>query len=198
MGHNCLGDIVIDIAQNAAGSGADLVEIEIRENGASGFTFSFTIRDNGRGMDRERLERVRRAAADYAKGASLPRTAGGRGVPFMARAAEESGGSWELDSEAGKGTRVSARFGPADASALPVGDIPGTLRTVLLFEGPSALPSASPGEVLIRRIRKDGTVYEIRKTELTRVLGDLGKARTLILLDRYLREIEGGLLRDAG
>jgi hypothetical protein len=79
-----------------------------------------------------------------------------------------------------------------------VGDIPGTLRTVLLFEGPSALSPARPGEVLIRRIRKDGTVYEIRKTELTRILGDPGKARTLILLDRYLREIEGGLLRDAG
>ena len=157
MGHSCLGDIVIDMAQNAAGSGADLIELEIRENG----TFSFTIRDNGRGMGRERLERVRRAAADYAKGASLPRTPGGRGIPFMARAAEESGGSWELDSEAGKGTRVSARFGPADAAALPsalplvlpVGDIPGTLRTVLLFEGPSALSPARPGEVLIRRIR---------------------------------------------
>jgi hypothetical protein len=116
----------------------------------------------------------------------------------MARAAEEAGGSWELDSEAGRGTRVSACFGPADASvlppalpsALPVGDIPGTLRTVLLFEGPK--------EVLVRRIREDGTAYEIRKTELTRVLGEPEKARTLILLDRYLREIEGGLQKNAG
>jgi hypothetical protein len=214
MGHSCLGDIVIDMAQNAANSGADLVELEIRENKVPGsaccFTFGFTIQDNGRGMDGEQLERVRRAAADYAKGVPLPRTAGGRGIPFMARAAEESGGSWELDSEAGRGTRVSARFGPADASALPpalssalppvlpVGDIPGTLRTALLFEGSSALPSAlppvSPGEVLIRRIRKDGTFYEIRKTELTRALGEPGKARTLILLDRYLRELEGSIL----
>ncbi|MDR1127818.1 MAG: hypothetical protein LBL20_00780, partial [Treponema sp.] len=98
--------------------------------------------------------------------------------------------------EEGKGTRVSARFGPADASALPagppvlpVGDIPGTLRTVLLFEG--------PGEVVIKRTREDGTVYEIRKTELTRVLGELGNARAMILLDRYLREIEGGLRLNA-
>jgi hypothetical protein len=183
MGHSSLGDIVIDMAQNAANSGADMVELEIREKGF----FGFTIRDNGRGMDGERLERVRRAAADYAKGASLPRTAGGRGIPFMARAAEESGGSWELDSEAGKGTRVSAWFGLADAPAKPpskpAGDIPGTLRTVLLFEGPR--------EVLVRRVRGDGTVYEIRKTELARALGDLEKARTLVLLDRYLREIEG-------
>ena len=194
MGHSCLGDIVIDIVQNAADSGADLVELEIREKEI----FAFTVRDNGKGMDREQLERVRRAAANYAKGASLPRTAGGRGIPFMARAAEESGGSWELDSEAGKGTRVCARFGPADASALPpalppalpVGDIPGTLRTVLLFEGPK--------EVTIRRIRENRTVYEIRKTELTRILGEPEKARTQILMDRYLREIEGGRQRNAG
>jgi hypothetical protein len=184
MKHSCLGDIVIDIAQNAADSGADLVEIEVREDGV----FSFTIRDNGRGMDRERLERVRRAAADYTKGARLPRTAGGRGLPLMARAVEESGGSWELDSGEGRGTRVSARFGPADASApakppaLPVGDIPGTLRTVLLFEGPK--------EVLVRRIRGDGTVYEIRKTELVRIMGEPEDVRTQILIDRYLREIE--------
>jgi hypothetical protein len=72
---------------------------------------------------------------------------------------------------------------------LPVGDIPGTLRTVLLFEG--------PGEVVIKRTREDGTVYEIRKTELTRVLGELGNARAMILLDRYLREIEGGLRLNA-
>jgi hypothetical protein len=185
MGHSSLGDIVIDMAQNAANSGGDLVELEIREK----VFFGFTVRDNGRGMDGGRLERVRRAAADYVKGASLPRTAGGRGIPFMARAAEESGGSWELDSEAGRGTRVSAWFGLAGALAsplaLPVGDIPGTLRTVLLFEGPR--------EVFVRRVRGNGTAYEIRKTELARALGDLEKARTLISLDRYLREIEGGL-----
>ncbi|MDR2053480.1 MAG: ATP-binding protein [Treponema sp.] len=194
MGHSCLGDIIIDMAQNAADSGADTVELEIREKGI----FAFTVRDNGKGMNGEQLECVRRAAADYAKGESPLRAAGGRGIPFMARAAEDSGGSWELDSGAGRGTRVSAWFGSADTparqpalpSALPVGDIPGTLRTVLLFEGPR--------EVLIRRIREDGAVYEIRKTELARVMGELEKARTLILLDRYLREIEGGLQRNAG
>ncbi|MDR1411922.1 MAG: ATP-binding protein [Spirochaetaceae bacterium] len=189
MKHSCLGDIVIDIAQNAACSGADLLELEIDGRGA----FGFTIRDNGRGMAAEQVTRIKRAAADYAKGAPLPETARGRGIPLMARAAEESGGSWELDSEEGKGTRVSARFGPADAPAPPperlVGDIPGTLRTALLFEGPE--------EVVIKRIRGDGTVYEIRKTELTRILGEPEKARVMILLDRYLREIEGGLRLNA-
>ncbi|MDR0452954.1 MAG: ATP-binding protein [Treponema sp.] len=183
MGHSCLGDIVIDIAQNAAGSGADLLELEIDGRGG----FGFTVRDNGRGIAPERLGRVRRGAADYAKGAPLPAAAGGRGIPFMARAAEESGGSWELDSEAGRGTRVSARFGamgaPARPQGLPAGDIPGTLRTVLLFDGPA--------EVAIKRIRGDGTSYEFRKTELTRMLGEPGRARALILLDRYLRELEG-------
>jgi hypothetical protein len=180
MGHGCLGDIVIDMAQNAAASGADTVEIEISERGG----FGFTIRDNGRGMAAERLERVRRVAADYAKGAPLADGGRGRGIPFMARAAEESGGSWELDSETEKGTRVSARFCSAGTAALPVGDIPGTLRTALLFEG--------PGEFVIKRIKNDGTFYELRKTELVRALGNLEKARTLILLDKYLRALEAG------
>jgi hypothetical protein len=177
MGHNCLGDIVIDMAQNAAASGADTVEIEIDERGG----FGFTVRDNGRGMAARQLERVRRVAADYAKGAPLA-AGSGRGIPFMARAAEESGGNWRLDSEAGKGTRVSARFYPAAALTLPAGDVPGTLRTVLLFEG--------PGEFVIKRIKEDGTFYELRKTELVRALGNLEKARHLILLDRHLRALE--------
>jgi hypothetical protein len=219
VGHGCLGDIVIDIAQNAAASGADLVELEIarapdnKSGGLPGPEFRFTVRDNGRGMTEDLLRRVRRNAADFAKALTEPEIAAspatvsesgmagvteleiaaspatvsesgaavvrGRGIPFMARAAEQSGGSWEVSSVLGKGTTVSARFGLA---ALPVGDMPGTVRTVLLFEG--------PGEILIRLVRKDGAVYEIRKTALARGLGDLRKAKTLILLDRYLRDSE--------
>jgi hypothetical protein len=205
MGHTNLGDIVIDIAQNAASSGADLVELEIRER--PNREFRFTVRDNGRGMSGEQLEGVRKAAADYvkaeARGASAsregtPPTASrrgtppmrGLGIPFMALAAFGSGGGWELESEEGRGTEVSAWFGLAPgagqrAGFLPPGDIPGTVRTVLLFEGPE--------EVLIRRKREageGGLEYEVRKTELVRVLGDLRKGEALVLVEKYLRSIE--------
>ncbi|MDR3336062.1 MAG: ATP-binding protein [Treponema sp.] len=208
MGHTNLGDIVIDIAQNAASSGADLVELEIWERPDR--EFRFTLRDNGRGMSGERLEAVRKAAADYVKAGVEPPAASrqgtpptpsrrgtppilsrrGLGIPFMALAAFGSGGGWELKSEEGRGTEVSAWFGLAPGAAqkagfLPPGDISGTVRTVLLFEGPE--------EVLVRRKRdggKEALEYEVRKTELVRVLGDLRKGEALVLVEKYLRSIE--------
>jgi len=69
----------------------------------------------------------------------------------------------------------------------PVGDIPGLLRTVLLFNGPA--------EMVIRRARqtpRGRDEYEVRKSELADALGGLEDARSLMLLDKYLRLLEEG------
>ena len=87
------------------------------------------------------------------------------------------------------GTVISAWFDMGNVDTPPVGDIPGMFRTVLLFGGPE--------EMVIKRFRKspEGTPegeldYEVRKTELSDVLGDLEDTQSLILLDRYLRSLE--------
>jgi hypothetical protein len=193
--HFTLSDLVTDITQNAAESGAGLVELEILETYGSGAPgradavaaageFRFIVRDNGRGMSRE--ERGRAVDPFVSDGKKHPHRKVGLGIPFLIQTAEQSGGGWELQSEKGAGTTISAWFDLANVDTPPQGDLPGMFRTVLLFEGPD--------EVYIRRSRKGGGAwdleYEIRKTELAEALGDLEDTSSLVLLDRYLRSLE--------
>ena len=183
--HFTLTDLVADITQNGAESGADLVELEVSEIVDSGGKqeFRFTVKDNGKGMTAEELK----LAQDpfFTDGIKHPHRKVGLGLPFLIQTAEASGGGWKMESEKGKGTMVSAWFDLGNVDTPPQGDIPGMFRTALLFNGPS--------EMVIRRFRltPEGRIeYEARKTELSDALGDLETTQSLILLDQYLRSQE--------
>ena len=184
--HFTLSDLILDITQNAAESGAKLVEIDISEKmtGNSGSPeFRFNIRDNGKGMDTGELK----LAQDpfVTDGVKHPGRKIGLGLPFMIQTAEQSGGGWDIKSEKGKGTEVCAWFDTGNVDTPPAGDIPGTFRTILLFQGPD--------EMVIRRSRKGGGVdfqYELKKTELSEILGGLDDTQSLLLLDQYLHSME--------
>jgi hypothetical protein len=182
--HFTLSDLVTDIAQNAAESGATEVALEIREtwSGVPG-EFRFTVTDNGKGMSPE--ERGRALDPFVTDGEKHPHRKVGLGIPFLIQTAEQSGGGWELRSEKGRGTTISAWFDLSNVDTPPQGDLPGMFRTVLLFEGPQ--------EVQIRRIRQGGAGdldYGCRKTELAEALGDLEDTSSLVLLGQYLRSLE--------
>jgi hypothetical protein len=188
MGHYTLCDLVADITQKSAEAGAELVELEIRE--AAG-EFRFTVWDNGKGMTAEELERAKDPFVT--DGIKHPRRKVGLGIPFLIQTAEQSGGACDITSLKGKGTIITAHFDMNNVDTPPVGDIPSLFRSVLLFSG--------PGEIVLRHIRTGGAEmsnapggfdvdYEVRKTELADVLGDLEDAESLILLGRYLRSME--------
>jgi hypothetical protein len=186
--HFSLSDLVTDITQNAAESVADRVELEIRETGEE---YRFTVKDNGKGMNREELA----LAIDpfVTDGIKHPHRKVGLGIPFLIQTAVQSGGGWDIQSEKRKGakdtgspgTTVTAWFDMKNVDTPPAGDVSGMFRTILLFTGPE--------EIAIRRSFKDGKRdinYEVRKTELAEILGDLEDASSLILLDKYLRSME--------
>jgi hypothetical protein len=178
--HFTLSDLVIDIAQNAAESGADSIELEIWETGEE---FRFTLTDNGKGMDEDELKRALDPFGT--DGIKHPHRKVGLGLPFLIQTAVQSGGGWKVDSRKHIGTTVTAWFDVRNVDMPPVGDLPGMFRTVILFSGPR--------EVWIRCSRQDGNLrYEIRKSELIEALGDLEDAGSLALLDRYLRSMEEG------
>ena len=183
--HFTLADLVADITQNGAESGADLVELEVIEHhSVDKSEFRFTVKDNGKGMTAEELKRAQDPF--FTDGIKHPRRKVGLGLPFLIQTAETSGGGWEMDSEKGKGTRVSAWVDLGNVDTPQAGDIPGLFRTVLLFNGPA--------EIVIRRFRDmpEGRFeYEVRKTELADALGELETTQSLILLDQYLRSLEG-------
>jgi hypothetical protein len=184
--HFTLSDLVTDITQNAAESGAGVVELEIRETWSGGAgEFRFTVKDNGRGMNAR--ERSRALDPFVTDGKKHPHRKVGLGIPFLIQTAEQSGGGWELRSEKGRGTTVSAWFDLANVDTPPQGDLPGMFRMVLLFEGPK--------EVIVRRVRAGdpGDLdYGFRKTELADALGDLEDTGSLVLLGEYLRSLEEG------
>jgi hypothetical protein len=188
--HFTLTDLITDITQNGAESGASVVELqlgEIRDASGKG-ELRFTVIDNGKGMNAEELKRAQDPFVT--DGIKHPHRKVGLGLPFLIQTAETSGGGWEMKSkkagESGEpGTVVSAWFDLGNVDTPPVGDIPGMFRTVLLFSGPE--------EMVIKRLRKspEGDLdYEVRKTELSGALGDLEDTQSLILLDRYLRSLE--------
>jgi len=196
--HFTLTDLVTDITQNGAESGADLVELEVSETGEPGpggkAEFRFTVKDNGKGMSAEELKRAQDPFVT--DGVKHPHRKVGLGLPFLIQTAEQSGGGWKMesvkrspgeqDSVVPYGTVVNAWFDLGNVDTPPVGDIPGMFRTVLLFSGPA--------EMVIRRIRDvppgERLEYEVRKTELAEALGDLEDTQSLILLDKYLRSLE--------
>jgi hypothetical protein len=206
--------LAADITQNGAESGADLLELEIRERfseaaGGSAGEFRFIVRDNGRGMDRSELDRAKDPFVS--DGVKHPGRRVGLGIPFLIQTASLSGGGWNISSvkaeggvpeggggrtPAGRraesegsppGTLVEAWFDLNNVDTPPVGDIPGLLRTVLLFTGPR--------EIIIRRSRTGGEGdldYEVRKTELADALGDIEDVSSLVLLGKYLKSLEEG------
>jgi len=178
--HFTVADLITDIAQNAVEAGSSLVEIEVDDSGKE---FRFLVKDNGKGMTEEELKR----AIDpfVTDGVKHPNRKVGLGLPFLIQMAEMSNGGWDIKSEKGKGTTVSAWFDSGNVDMPPVGDIPGMFRTILMFE--------SSAEILIRRKKKaDGNEdgYEVCKSELADALGSLEDAGALVLLDQYLRSLE--------
>jgi hypothetical protein len=183
--HFTLCDLVTDITQNAAESGADLVELDVRETDRE---FRFTVRDNGKGMDQDEIEQAKDPF--ITDGIKHPHRKVGLGIPFLIQTALQSGGGWDLQSQKHRGTTVGAWFDMTNVDTPPVGELPGMFRTVLLFAGPQeirirrSLERHTPGK-RVRNIQ-----YEVCKSELAEVLGDLEDAGSLILMDQYLRSME--------
>ena len=183
--HFTLTDLVTDIAQNGAESGAGLIELYINEamDPLGRAEFRFSVKDNGKGMtDAELQHAADPFICDGVKQTLLkhPHRKVALGLPFLAQTAETSGGGWNIESM-GSGTTVNAWFDLSNVDTPPIGDIPGMIRTVLLLAGPQ--------EIVINH-SVNGTNVQVKKTELVDALGNLEDVQSLILLDKYVRGME--------
>ena len=174
--HFTLGELLLDLVQNAANAGAATVRVGWQELGGR---FALTVEDDGKGMPAD----VVRKATDpfWTDGLTHPRRKIGLGLAFLRQTAETTGGSFHLESQEKRGTTVRLEC-PADHVDLPpVGDTAGTFALVLCTEGPR--------EIEIVRDR-ESTSYCIRKSELEEVLGDLSSVQGRTLLLEYVRSQE--------
>lgn len=118
---------VLDIAENSIRAGASLIEISV-DISTKEDRLSIIINDNGCGMTPEQVIH----AQDPFWTTRTTRKVG-LGVPFYKMAAIESGGDFSIESEPGVGTKVTASFGLRSIDRMPLGDINGTIHTLIVF-----------------------------------------------------------------
>lgn len=116
---------ILDIVQNSIAANAELIEIEVIENEAEDL-LDITVTDNGSGMDGKMLERV---MDPFTTGRKTRRV--GLGIPLLKLAAEMTGGGLTLESEQGRGTKISARFGYSHIDRQPLGDMVSTVHQLV-------------------------------------------------------------------
>ena len=168
---------LLDVAKNSVTAGAGHVEIELTEDSEGWLTI--VIRDDGRGMTPEFLAQV----TDPFTTTRTTRKVG-LGLPLYRMAAEQTGGSLEIQSEVGKGTVVTARFLRRHLDCQPMGDLAGTVA--LLIQG-------SPDIELTYRHTTPKGAAELSTAQLREILGEdvsLAEPEVFAWIQEYLTEQE--------
>ena len=172
---------VLDVAENSVRADASLVELTVEEDTAAGW-LTIVIRDNGRGMTPEQVQTV----IDPFYTTRTTRKVG-LGVPFFRMAAQLSGGDLTIQSRVGEGTAVTATFGLTSIDRMPLGDINGTIATLV---------QCNPGIDWLYTRRKDGREMVMDTRQFREVLEDmpLDSPEVLGFLRDYLAENTAELL----
>ena len=115
---------ILDLMQNSIRAEASLVSLSVLL-GEDGI-LSVVIEDNGSGMSEELLARV---TSPFATTRTTRKV--GLGIPMMAENCRLAGGDLQIESELGKGTRLTATLDTKSIDCLPLGDLPGTMTTLV-------------------------------------------------------------------
>lgn len=118
---------VLDVAENSTRAGASLVTILVTADTPHD-NLTIIISDDGCGMTPEQVAQV----TDPFFTTRTTRKVG-LGVPFFKMAAENTGGSFHIESEPGKGTTVTAVFGLSHIDRMPLGDINATIHNLIVY-----------------------------------------------------------------
>ena len=120
---------ILDIVQNSIRAKAKLIGIEITELRKDN-QLIISITDDGSGMNPEQLQR----AIDPFYTSRTTRKVG-LGLSLFKQNAEMTGGTFNLESEFGKGTKVTATFGLNHLDRPVMGDLVGTLLLLICSSG---------------------------------------------------------------
>ena len=149
---------ILDIVENSTRAGASIVNIDITEDTAKDI-LSLDIRDNGSGMSEDVLEKV----IDPFFTTKTVRNVG-LGLPMLAQAAERTEGKFIIESKGGEGTRVAVDFKLSHIDRQPLGDISGTLVTLI---------AGDPDVEFIYRHRRNGQSYILDTREIKKEIEDI-------------------------
>ena len=172
---------ILDIAENGINAGANCVEIEV-DIEKSKDLMTIKVRDNGKGMDSETLDKIRDPFFTTRTTRKV-----GLGVSFLDELAELTGGRLDIDSTPGIGTTVRLELPISHPDRPPLGDIISTLITLSMINT----------EVRITYVEKrDDKVWSFDSDQIKDFLTDyslLGKIKE-ILYNSYKDFIGGELI----
>ncbi len=116
---------VMDVAQNSVRAEASLVTITVTESDKDD-NLTISIEDNGCGMTEEQVQQV----IDPFFTTRTTRKVG-LGVPLFKMSAEQTGGSFLIKSEVGRGTVTTASYVKSHVDMTPLGDINSTVEILI-------------------------------------------------------------------
>lgn len=168
---------ILDIVQNSVVANATKIAVCVCEDTKQN-TLSVKICDNGCGMSEDFLAKV----VDPFTTKRTTRKVG-LGIPLFKLAAENTGGSFEIKSEVGKGTEVTAVFGLSHIDRQPLGDMPGTMLG--LFTSYENIDFQYTHRI-------DDKEFSVDTAELKNVLGDVpfSAPEVYLWLSEFLSEGE--------
>ncbi|HZW05113.1 MAG TPA: ATP-binding protein [Anaerolineaceae bacterium] len=163
---------ILDIAENSIAAGADTIEIVVSED-TKDDRLRLQVKDNGRGMDAELIERV----TDPFVTSRTTRKVG-LGIPLLKAAAEACDGWLTIQSEPGKGACVEVEFQRSHIDRMPLGDIATTLLNLVV---------TNPQIRWLFSYQVDQDAFKFDSQPIRRELGDIPLSEPVVLA--FLREL---------
>jgi hypothetical protein len=165
----------MDIVQNSIRANARLVTVDVCVDEPRDM-LTIEIGDDGDGMN----EDTRSAATDPFYTTRTTRKVG-LGLPYYEMAARMCGGNFEIYSERGKGTRVSAGFKISHIDRAPLGN---TGQTFALLAG------ANPGVDFTYTLTRGEESFLFDTREIKDLLGGVGidTPEIIVYMEEYINE----------
>lgn len=166
---------VMDVAQNSVRAEADLVRITVEESDKED-RLTISIADNGCGMTEDQVRQV----IDPFFTTRTTRKVG-LGVPLFKLSAEQTGGSFDIQSKVGEGTTTTASYVKSHVDMTPLGDINSTVKILI---------QCNPQIDFIFTHSTDLGSFTLDTRELREVLGDVSLDTPDVLewIGQYLEE----------
>lgn len=163
---------IIDILQNSTRAKATKIELDVEKNSATD-KLVLRFKDNGCGMDETMVKKVTEPFFTTRTTRKV-----GLGLPLLKQNAELTGGSFNIQSQVGVGTEVTATFGLTHIDRKPMGDLAGAVVLTL---------SSYPDVRFIFHYKDDQTDFVLDTDEVNEALDGMSVQNPEIV--QYLKEM---------
>lgn len=166
---------ILDIVQNSIAANANLIIIKIVENLTTDKLIIEVI-DNGLGMKEEMTERVK---DPFVTGRRTRKV--GLGIPLLYEACIRCEGDLKIESEVGKGTKVTCWFKHSHIDRAPLGNMVDTILTII---------TGNPQIDIVYEHDRDEKEMRFDTREIRKALGEvpINEPQVLSWIKEFLKE----------